>query len=891
MKKNYSITKQKLSLHAVTLVICLLFVNAISAQKNIGWKGTNGANWSVASNWNYSGVSILGSFAAATTAAPNPTITLASASNDISVGDKVSGYGIPYNAVIATIDAADKTKITISPAPIAAAAAPGVSLKITFVTPKATASAPTFLDIAEISNGTSPNLNAVSYSVAGLTVGNATGPVTGSTLTIPSGVDFSILSASPEALLLKGGNIVNNGTLNVTSGYSGGTANANSGYTITCGLPEVIPAVDTEYTYSGTGALNLDTTSANNFSGGFFFAGHDANANKATYKFLFNGTADFLLSQAKAANGSAGTHLMRAVGVGALNPACKIIIGGAGFNMGSNAAGATNGFISFSGGGVDVTIAAGTTINIVSDSANPTPFFNAYVFGANNIAVFKNNGTFIARGTTRGAHFGLSAQNNGTFNFINNGVFDIDVNSVAAGSPSINLTNNQGATLPADVNFTNTGTMTLKTVINQANSGSLINMTTFSGPPNFHLNNSGTLNLTGSTFSNGAKVFNPLNTSATGTSRLTNSGTINTNQEFRSFYTINTSTGKITFLTTNTPTTPKFVTLTVANTVVASAGDTYTDPNMNLYTVVLARTGTATTLLTNVVHTAITPLPTTTTDVPPVTTPTVLTRVSGTGDLTINYTAQLSNNNSAFFQTTLNSGVINTNTGTTIMTNVTGVVMDATTSVLSPGGDSGRGVATFTKVGDPFVCNGTLKMQATGATTTGVDYDLIDITGTLTTFDISTATLDLTGIYIPAVAVTIDIIKTNIGDPILLNGGAIIGQFASVIGKPAGWSVNYTGGLGGKVQLVFDPALSTSDAAFSNFKFSYYPNPTKGQLNLSANKEIGKVELFNLLGQKVQSNVVNATQKQLNLSNLQKGFYLMHVTIDNAKKAFKIVKE
>jgi hypothetical protein len=62
-------------------------------------------------------------------------------------------------------------------------------------------------------------------------------------------------------------------------------------------------------------------------------------------------------------------------------------------------------------------------------------------------------------------------------------------------------------------------------------------------------------------------------------------------------------------------------------------------------------------------------------------------------------------------------------------------------------------------------------------------------------------------------------------------------------------------------------------------------------LNLSAEKNISKVELYNLLGQKVQSNTVNASQKQLSIGSLQKGIYMMEVSIDNAKKTFKIVKQ
>jgi Secretion system C-terminal sorting domain len=160
------------------------------------------------------------------------------------------------------------------------------------------------------------------------------------------------------------------------------------------------------------------------------------------------------------------------------------------------------------------------------------------------------------------------------------------------------------------------------------------------------------------------------------------------------------------------------------------------------------------------------------------------------------------------------------------------------------------------------------------------------LSGGLDTIDISAVTLDLTGIYKPTTAVTLDIITTN---TTLDFEGAVIGEFASVVGKPAGWSVVYASGLGSKVQLVFDPALAVPQ--FEDAKFSYYPNPTRGELNVSAAKNISKVELFNILGQKVQSNTVNANQKQLDMTNLQNGVYLMEVTIENNKQSFKIVKQ
>lgn len=888
MKKNYSSIKNlKKGCIAFLLTLCGLFGNTAFAQKNIGWTGAVNNDWTNAGNWNYPAITSVATFAGNVA-----NITLTAANTDIAVGDKVTGYGIPFGATITAIDVTSKI-ITLSSNTIAGVGTPGTNVQFTFAAPKVALSGPTIVDIALISNGGNPTLPAGSYYIGGLTISNETGAITGSTLTIPADVEIFIEAASNEAVLIKGGNIVNNGYLDIKSFLGNGTNSATFGsnntvaaYGMTFSLPAVVPTVPTEYTYSGSGTLKIDTSAGNQFSGGIMLNGAHANAGNATYKILFNGTTNLLLSAVKSATNTASTHLFRAVGIGAL-AACKVILGGTGFDIGDSFSGGVNGLIAASGGGIDVSIASGTTINVFSNINNPMPILSMYAFGATSIPSFiTNNGTLTIKGPTLRSPLSLSAQNNAIVNVVNNGIFDLDVNSNVSG---ISITNNGGATLPADVNITNTGTMTLKTLPNGGSWGAAITMTTFSGAPNMHVNNSGTLNLKGSNYNFGSKVYNPLNVlTQTGTSRITNSGTLNTDQELRSFYTINTSTGNINFAS-NPANILKVSTFTIPIGAAADLGTTYTDSNLNVYTVVSAKVAaTGTSLITTVAANAITPPVVVASVGPPVVAASALTKTgAGAGDASIIFTALATNNNNAFFAPTLNSGTINTNTGVTAMTGISGVTTPDPTSVLSPGGDTGKGIAFFGEVAaDLYTLRGTLKIQASASATAGVDYDQLKLTGALDIIDISAATLDLTGIYIPTVLTTIDIIITN---TTLLSEGGVIGEFASVVGKPNGWTVVYPGGLGGKVQLAFDPNLATTQ--FSNFKFSVYPNPTSDEVNLSSVKNISKVELYNLLGQKVLSDAVNDTQKRLSISNLQKGVYLMEVTIDNTKETFKIIKQ
>lgn len=74
------------------------------------------------------------------------------------------------------------------------------------------------------------------------------------------------------------------------------------------------------------------------------------------------------------------------------------------------------------------------------------------------------------------------------------------------------------------------------------------------------------------------------------------------------------------------------------------------------------------------------------------------------------------------------------------------------------------------------------------------------------------------------------------------------------------------------------------------FKFKYAPNPIKNELRISANKQIDNLEFYNLLGQKVLRKTINTVNANINLSQLQKGIYIMKVKIGQHIGAYKIIK-
>jgi len=101
---------------------------------------------------------------------------------------------------------------------------------------------------------------------------------------------------------------------------------------------------------------------------------------------------------------------------------------------------------------------------------------------------------------------------------------------------------------------------------------------------------------------------------------------------------------------------------------------------------------------------------------------------------------------------------------------------------------------------------------------------------------------------------------------------------------------------GGITDIVFDNCqLGVNANQIDGFVF--YPNPTNDRLNLSAPQNIEKVVLYNILGQKVIDQKVDATATQVEVSHLASevshlasGAYLMDVFVDGQKGTYKVIK-
>lgn len=86
-----------------------------------------------------------------------------------------------------------------------------------------------------------------------------------------------------------------------------------------------------------------------------------------------------------------------------------------------------------------------------------------------------------------------------------------------------------------------------------------------------------------------------------------------------------------------------------------------------------------------------------------------------------------------------------------------------------------------------------------------------------------------------------------------------------------------------------ESSLSVEDFTTTNFKV--YPNPAKNVLNLSASVQIERIEVYNMLGQKIMTQQLGNTTNTLDISDLKSGTYIVTVTINGKQSSQIFVRE
>ncbi len=87
-----------------------------------------------------------------------------------------------------------------------------------------------------------------------------------------------------------------------------------------------------------------------------------------------------------------------------------------------------------------------------------------------------------------------------------------------------------------------------------------------------------------------------------------------------------------------------------------------------------------------------------------------------------------------------------------------------------------------------------------------------------------------------------------------------------------------------------DTTLDTP--GFSSHEFQVYPNPAITSCTITSNqKQIRKIELFNVQGQKILSDEPNDRQVNIYMQNIPSGLYIVNIISDSFQSTFKLVKK
>ncbi|MEM7187795.1 MAG: T9SS type A sorting domain-containing protein [Bacteroidota bacterium] len=134
-------------------------------------------------------------------------------------------------------------------------------------------------------------------------------------------------------------------------------------------------------------------------------------------------------------------------------------------------------------------------------------------------------------------------------------------------------------------------------------------------------------------------------------------------------------------------------------------------------------------------------------------------------------------------------------------------------------------------------------------------------------------------------------------------GKTFITSFNPAVGDSQLREVNTTNGMttvigtiqpGPTSQMAWTSAvnsdiLGVGDVAFANFAFA--PNPATGMLHFQANATIERVEVYNLLGQRILEQRIDDLKGVMDVTNLSTGSYLLSVVVEGRSGTYHFMKQ
>ncbi|MFC6267956.1 T9SS type A sorting domain-containing protein [Frigoriflavimonas asaccharolytica] len=175
----------------------------------------------------------------------------------------------------------------------------------------------------------------------------------------------------------------------------------------------------------------------------------------------------------------------------------------------------------------------------------------------------------------------------------------------------------------------------------------------------------------------------------------------------------------------------------------------------------------------------------------------------------------------------------------------------------------------------------------------GVVYKTIDGGTTWTTGSTLTQTNAIT--YVPGTTGTLIAVGNGTGSSISYNGGTTwtsienTNSYVSVraLNSATVWagSFNTSAFAGGVYKL--SALLATKENQISN-GMSIFPNPTSDILNIKTDEKIKSVEIFDMVGRKINAELID---NKINVKELEAGSYILSVETAKGKSTEKFIKK
>lgn len=89
--------------------------------------------------------------------------------------------------------------------------------------------------------------------------------------------------------------------------------------------------------------------------------------------------------------------------------------------------------------------------------------------------------------------------------------------------------------------------------------------------------------------------------------------------------------------------------------------------------------------------------------------------------------------------------------------------------------------------------------------------------------------------------------------------------------------------------MIYDPSLGVADNSIEGL--TYFPNPVRDVMDISANTKIDTVTVFDILGREVMQQNGTFNNMKLDMSGLNSGSYLARIQSGNSTQVIKLIKQ